>query len=75
MSRRPFDGAAARQALRRKAHDLLAVAHAAPPLLAHGVRAEAGELMTLAARLDAIGDDPGPTLLAEIRRHVEAPTC
>lgn len=78
MSRRPFDGAAARMALRRKAHDLLFVAAAtASPMTADAARAEAGELITLAARLGAIGDDPGPLLLAEVRRHVqmEPPAC
>ena len=31
--------------------------------------------MTLAARLGAIGDDPGPALLAEVKRHVPAEVC
>lgn len=44
--------------LRRKAHDLLLVAAAAPPLDAVATREEAGELMALAARLEAIGDVP-----------------
>lgn len=77
MRPRHFDCRAARLALRRKAHDLLFVAAAAPPLAADAARAEAGELMTLAARLGALGDDPGPLLLAEVRRHVqmEPPAC
>lgn len=67
-----LDGAAARMALRRKAHDLLCVAAAtASPMTADTARAEAGELMTLAARLGAVGDEPGPLLLAEVRRHIQ----
>lgn len=72
---RRFDCSAARLALRRKAHDLLFVAAAAPPLDAAAARAEAGELMVLAARLGAMGDDPGPSLLAEVKRYLPAGVC
>lgn len=62
-------------ALRRKAHDLLFVAAAASPLDAAAARAEAGELMVLAARLGAVGDDPGPALQAEVQRHIPEGVC